>query len=69
MEIVRLGISMSFRRQKAKFQHLTKFKRGKLIGLLEGVFSCRATGARVQRKICTEMEADEVQTNQKSGNE
>ncbi|GFX23708.1 transposable element Tc1 transposase [Trichonephila clavipes] len=36
------------RRNKEKFQQLTKFERGRIIGLREGRFSHRAIGAHVQ---------------------
>ncbi|GFT74079.1 uncharacterized protein TNCV_3708011 [Trichonephila clavipes] len=43
------------RRNKEKFQQLTEFERGRIIGLREGGFSYNALGARVQRKSSTVM--------------
>ncbi|GFX77965.1 transposable element Tc1 transposase [Trichonephila clavipes] len=43
------------RRNKKKFQQLTEFERGMIIGLREGRFSYRAIGARVQWKSSTVM--------------
>ncbi|GFT05957.1 transposable element Tcb1 transposase [Trichonephila clavipes] len=37
------------RRNKEKFQRLTEFEQGRIIGLREGGFSCHAIGAHVQR--------------------
>ncbi|GFV66972.1 transposable element Tc1 transposase [Trichonephila clavipes] len=60
------------RRNKEKFQQLTEFERGRIIGLREGGFSCRAIGARVQRNTSTVMRVwtqwtDEHQTPRKTG--
>ncbi|GFV77290.1 transposable element Tc1 transposase [Trichonephila clavipes] len=44
------------RRNKEKFQQLTEFKRGRIIGLREGGFSYRAEGARVQRNSMEQLE-------------
>ncbi|GFT07891.1 transposable element Tcb1 transposase [Trichonephila clavipes] len=44
---------MSPRRNKEKFQQLTEFERGRIIGLREGGFSYHAIGARVQRNSST----------------
>ncbi|GFX97702.1 uncharacterized protein TNCV_3065891 [Trichonephila clavipes] len=46
---------MPTRRNKEKFQQLTEFERGRIIGLREGEFSYRAIGARMQRNSSTVM--------------
>ncbi|GFS76940.1 uncharacterized protein TNCV_3756171 [Trichonephila clavipes] len=61
------------RRNKEKFQRLTKLEQGKIIGLQEGGFSYRAIGARVQRNSSTVMRVweqwtDEHQITRKTGN-
>ncbi|GFX54099.1 transposable element Tc1 transposase [Trichonephila clavipes] len=48
---------MPSRRNKEKFQQLTEFERGRIIGLREGGFSYHAIGARVQRNSSTVMRA------------
>ncbi|GFU42750.1 transposable element Tc1 transposase [Trichonephila clavipes] len=60
------------RRNKEKFQQLTKFERGIIIGLREGGFSYHVTGARVQRNSSTGMRVwkqrtDEHRTTRKTG--
>ncbi|GFY27342.1 transposable element Tc1 transposase [Trichonephila clavipes] len=61
------------RRNKEKFQQLTKLERGKIIGLQEGGFSYRAIRARVQRNSSTVMRVweqwtDEHRITRKTGN-
>ncbi|GFX77029.1 transposable element Tcb1 transposase [Trichonephila clavipes] len=48
------------RRNKEKFQQLTEFERGRIIGLREGEFSYHAIGARVQRNSSTGIFLPEV---------
>ncbi|GFS76919.1 uncharacterized protein TNCV_3756011 [Trichonephila clavipes] len=60
------------RRNKEKFQQLTEFEWGRIIGLREGGFSYHAKGARVQRNSSTVIRVwkqwtDEHQTTQKTG--
>ncbi|GFY06216.1 uncharacterized protein TNCV_2680101 [Trichonephila clavipes] len=60
------------RRKKEKFQQLTEFERGRIIGLREGEFSYHAIGARGQRNSSTVMRVwkqwtDEPQTTRKTG--
>ncbi|GFY36046.1 transposable element Tc1 transposase [Trichonephila clavipes] len=62
------------RRNQKKFQQLTEFERGSIIGLQEGGFYCHATGARVQRNSSTVMRVwkqwtDENRTTRKTGSE
>ncbi|GFT83678.1 transposable element Tc1 transposase [Trichonephila clavipes] len=60
------------RRNKEKFQQLTEFERGRIIGLREGGFSSRAIGTRVQWNSSTVMRvwkqwSDEHRTTRKTG--
>ncbi|GFT62858.1 uncharacterized protein TNCV_1606841 [Trichonephila clavipes] len=61
------------RRNKEKFQQLTEFERGRIIGLREGGFLLyHAIGARVQRNSSTLMRVwnqwtDEHRTTRKTG--
>ncbi|GFW36657.1 hypothetical protein TNCV_1956571 [Trichonephila clavipes] len=48
------------RRNKEKYQKLTEFEWGRIIGLREGGFSYRAIGARVKRDSSTVMRLEVV---------
>ncbi|GFW75742.1 transposable element Tc1 transposase [Trichonephila clavipes] len=59
-------------RNKEKFQQLTEFEKGRIIGLREGGFSFHTIGARVQRNSSTVMRVwkqgtDEHWTTRKTG--
>ncbi|GFW48654.1 transposable element Tc1 transposase [Trichonephila clavipes] len=61
------------RRNKEKFQQLTKLERRKIIGLQEGGFSYREIRAREQRNSSTAMRiwkqwTDELRISRKTGN-
>ncbi|GFV41748.1 transposable element Tcb2 transposase [Trichonephila clavipes] len=67
-------LNMHPRRNKEKFQQLTEFVWGRIIGLTEGGFSYHAIGARVQRNSSTVMQirkqwTDELRTTRKTGSE
>lgn len=60
------------RRNRVKFQQLTEFERGRIIGLREGGFSYREIAARVQRNSSTVMRVwkqwtEENRTTRKTG--
>ncbi|GFX09750.1 transposable element Tcb2 transposase [Trichonephila clavipes] len=62
------------RRNKKKFQQLTEFVWGRIIGLTEGGFSYYAIGAHVQRNSSTVIQiskqwTDELRTTRKTGKE
>ncbi|GFU46046.1 transposable element Tcb2 transposase [Trichonephila clavipes] len=62
------------RRNKEKFQQLTEFVLGRIIGLTEGGFSYHAIGPRVQRNSSTVMQiwkqwTDELRITRKTGSE
>ncbi|GFX59050.1 transposable element Tc1 transposase [Trichonephila clavipes] len=63
---------MPCRRKGAKFEQISEFERGKIVGLREAGLSYRAVAARVQRNISTIMRVskqwtDEGRTARKSG--
>ncbi|GFY03246.1 transposable element Tcb1 transposase [Trichonephila clavipes] len=63
---------MPRRRKGAKFEQISEFERGKIVGLREAGLSYRAVAARVQRNISTIMRVskqwtDEGRTARKSG--
>ena len=47
---------MPLRRKRERFEQLTKFERGRIIGLCEAELSYRAVAARVQHNSSTEEE-------------
>ncbi|GFV87905.1 hypothetical protein TNCV_781871 [Trichonephila clavipes] len=53
----RKELSLPRRQNKEKFQQLTEFERGRIIGLRERGVSYRAINARVQRNSSTENDA------------
>ncbi|KFM64867.1 Transposable element Tc1 transposase, partial [Stegodyphus mimosarum] len=63
---------MPRRRKRARFEQLTEFERGRIIGLREAGLSYRAVASRVQRNSSTVMRVwkqwtDECRTTRKSG--
>ncbi|GIY58064.1 transposable element Tc1 transposase [Caerostris darwini] len=63
---------MPLRRKRARFEQLTEFERGRIIGLREAGLSYRAVAARVQRNSSTvrplwKQWTDECRTTRKSG--
>ncbi|KFM68742.1 Transposable element Tc1 transposase, partial [Stegodyphus mimosarum] len=63
---------MPRRRKRARFEQLTEFERGRIIGLREAGLSYRAVSSRVQRNSSTVMRVwkqwtDECRTTRKSG--
>ncbi|GFU15771.1 hypothetical protein TNCV_2367411 [Trichonephila clavipes] len=51
---------MPCRRKGAKFEHISEFERGKIVGLREAGLSYRAVAARVQRNSSTIMRVSEA---------
>ena len=70
--VVAQSLLMPLRRKRVRFEQLTQFEQGRIIGLREAGLSYRAVASRLQRRRSTVMRVwkqwtDECRTTQKSG--